>query len=102
DARNLPFADAHFDVVMSNAALHNIYDAAQRQKAVREIIRVLKPGGRCIISDIRHLAEYADILRQNGCTEVRPTGSRLVALLGTVLTFGSLQPGTVQGRKAVG
>jgi ubiquinone/menaquinone biosynthesis C-methylase UbiE len=100
DARNLPFADANFDVVVSNAALHNIYDAAQRQRAMREIARVLKPGGWCIISDIRHLAEYADILRQNGCTEVRQTGSRVVALLWSVLTFGSLQPGTVQARKA--
>src|SRR5690349_13437736 len=42
DARKLPFEDASFDVVLSSAALHNIYDAGERQTAVREIARVLK------------------------------------------------------------
>src|SRR5262249_52487996 len=56
DARQLPFADASFDVVVSSAALHHIYTAGGRQEAVREIARVLKPGDRVLISDIRHTA----------------------------------------------
>src|SRR5664279_4906264 len=51
DARELPFDDASFDVVLSSMALHNIYNASERQTAVREIARVLKSGGRVLILD---------------------------------------------------
>ncbi len=54
DARKLPFDDASFDVVLSSMALHNIYNAGERQTAVREIARVLKSGGRVLILDVRH------------------------------------------------
>src|SRR6266850_225217 len=43
DGENLPFADASFDVVYSNGVLHHTPDTAA---AVREIHRVLKPGGQ--------------------------------------------------------
>src|SRR6185503_15671992 len=33
DARKLPFDDASFDVVLSSMALHNIYNAGERQAA---------------------------------------------------------------------
>src|SRR5262249_33765439 len=32
DARQLPFADGTFDVIVSRAVLHNIYDAAERKQ----------------------------------------------------------------------
>jgi arsenite methyltransferase len=59
DARQLPFNDNSFDVVLSSWALHNIYDADGRVRAIREIARVLKPGARAMIVDIRHAQEYA-------------------------------------------
>lgn len=40
-----PFADASFDVIFSNAALHWIHDHAA---VVREVARLLRPGGRFI------------------------------------------------------
>lgn len=47
-AINLPFEDASFDVVASNQAIEHIPDP---QKAIREMIRVLKPGGMlCIVA----------------------------------------------------
>ena len=49
DARQLPFVDKSFDVVLSSWALHNIYDAAGREQAIAEIARVLKPGGQAAI-----------------------------------------------------
>src|SRR5262249_40600592 len=62
DARSLSFPDETFDVVVSSSALHNIYEAAERQRALQEIVRVLKPGGRVAIFDIRHTREYAQVL----------------------------------------
>jgi arsenite methyltransferase len=70
DARELPFLDGSFDVVLSSFAIHNIYDAVGREKAIREIHRVLKPGGQLVLADIRHTAQYADILRSLGWNQV--------------------------------
>ncbi len=46
NAEALPFADATFDLVCSMGVLHHTPDTA---KAVAEIHRVLKPGGRLIV-----------------------------------------------------
>jgi demethylmenaquinone methyltransferase / 2-methoxy-6-polyprenyl-1,4-benzoquinol methylase len=48
DALRLPFADAHFDLVTSAFGFRNLanYDAG-----LREIVRVLRPGGECGILD---------------------------------------------------
>jgi len=73
DARKLPFADNAFDVVVSSWALHNIYEKAGREAAVREIVRTLKPGGRVAIIDIRHTDEYARVLRTAQMLNVRRT-----------------------------
>ena len=45
-----------------------------------EIARVLKPGGACILADVRHEAQYAGVLRASGVTEetVREELERLV------------------------
>jgi arsenite methyltransferase len=66
DARHLPFEDNSFDVVVSSLVIHNIRDRAGRDEAVREIARVLRPGGRIAIHDMAHLTEYAQVLRDNG------------------------------------
>jgi ubiquinone/menaquinone biosynthesis C-methylase UbiE len=45
DARQLPFADASFDVVYTERCLINIMDWEGQQRGLREVYRVLKPGG---------------------------------------------------------
>jgi arsenite methyltransferase len=100
DMRKLPFPDASFDAVVSRAAIHNLYSAADRAAAIREIARVLKPGGRALIDDIRHPREYTSVFAQNGCPDVRRLDSRLMSMLWTLMTFGSLQPATLRARKA--
>lgn len=65
-AQEMPFEDASFDVIVSNLCLHNIYDKATRQKALSEIVRVLKPGGQALISDYKRTSEYAQHLRNAG------------------------------------
>jgi arsenite methyltransferase len=81
DARQLPFADGTFDVVVSSWALHNIYDAEGRRQAVGEIARVLKPGGRVALVDIRHTTEYADALRAAGLADVTRSGPSFVFVI---------------------
>jgi ubiquinone/menaquinone biosynthesis C-methylase UbiE len=46
DVEYLPFPDASFDLVLGHAVLHHIPDV---ERAMREVIRVLRPGGRFVI-----------------------------------------------------
>jgi arsenite methyltransferase len=66
DAREMPFADNSFDVILSSFVIHNIPGAEERQRAIREIARVLKPGGQLAIADIRHTSAYEKTLRSLG------------------------------------
>jgi SAM-dependent methyltransferase len=71
DARELDFQDESFDVILSSAALHNIRDKSERDGAIREIIRVLKPGGQVAIYDIFHTYEYQQIFLELGMEQVK-------------------------------
>ena len=77
--------------------MHNIYNAGERQTAVREIGRVLTPGGCLLILDVRHLNQYAATLCDAGLDArcVQGIGSRLL----TVITLGSIRWGYVIGSK---
>ena len=100
DMRQLPFADGSFDVVVSRAAIHNLYVAEDRAKAIREIARVLKPGGRALIADIRHLSQYTREFEASGCPDVRLLDSRLASALTAVITLGAMRPNTLLVRRA--
>jgi len=50
DACKLPFKDAFFDFALFIATLHNIKGKENRIKALKELKRVLKPGGKALIS----------------------------------------------------
>jgi arsenite methyltransferase len=69
DGRHLPFASASFDVVVSSLAISNIRDAGGRAQALREAVRVLRPGGRLRIVD-EGADRYAAVLREADCTGV--------------------------------
>ena len=47
DAERIPYADNSFDLVVGHAVLHHIPDV---QAAFREVLRVLKPGGRFVFA----------------------------------------------------
>jgi ubiquinone/menaquinone biosynthesis C-methylase UbiE len=70
DMRALPFPDATFDLVVSSLAIHNIRANADRRQAIAEGFRVLKPGGRMVIADIRATRIYEDALKTLGASNV--------------------------------
>ncbi|MGI9070880.1 MAG: class I SAM-dependent methyltransferase [Bryobacteraceae bacterium] len=70
DTRALPYPDGTFDLVVSSLAIHNIRSNADRKRAIVEGFRVLKPGGRIVIADIRATAIYEDALRTLGASNV--------------------------------
>lgn len=67
DMTKLDFPDASFDVVTSSFAIHNIKNEQARINAVKEAIRVLKPGGHImIIYTGRNINEYGQAFRDAG------------------------------------
>lgn len=72
DARDLDFPDASFDVVLSSFVFHHIHPDG-REAAAREIVRVMKPGGRLVLLDAQHTGTLADALRAAGAEEVERT-----------------------------
>ncbi len=51
DATDLPFGDDEFDTVTISFGLRNVNDP---KKALRELLRVTKPGGRLVICEFSH------------------------------------------------
>jgi ubiquinone/menaquinone biosynthesis C-methylase UbiE len=47
DAERIPYPDGTFDLVVGHAVLHHIPDV---ERSLREVLRVLKPGGRFVFA----------------------------------------------------
>jgi SAM-dependent methyltransferase len=62
-AESLPFADATFDQVVAVTVLSFV---PQAEKAIAEMARVLKPGGRLVIGELGRWSAWAAIRRVRG------------------------------------
>jgi ubiquinone/menaquinone biosynthesis C-methylase UbiE len=65
DATALPFADADFDLAVA-VTLFCFLDAAQRLAAARELVRVVRPGGRVVVGELARYSLWAARRRLEG------------------------------------
>src|SRR5215831_10129341 len=70
DMTALPLEDNSFDLVVSSLAIHNIRGRAGREKAISEAVRVLRPGGRLMIADVRGTRQHQAQLAKLGMKDV--------------------------------
>jgi ubiquinone/menaquinone biosynthesis C-methylase UbiE len=113
-AEALPFSEATFDVVLSTTVFHCLPDRARRL-CIREMARVLKPGGRLLLIDfggskqerrslIGHLRAHRDFdvfdliatINESGLTDLKNGSlgfSDLQFLIATRSGSGSLRSG---------
>src|SRR5688572_27527177 len=82
-ALNIPYPSDHFDVVYSFGVLHHIPEV---DKAIKEIYRVLKPGGELVIM----LYNKPSINYQVEIRRLRKLGLGLVGLPGMVSVLSKL------------
>jgi SAM-dependent methyltransferase len=99
DARQLPFPDDSFDVVVSALVLHNIPSQEGRRQAAREIARVLKPGGQVALLGIKHTSECVRVLRECGVSDAKCSAAGFLFWWFAILTWGSVQFFRVTGKK---
>jgi len=75
EAEDIPVKDNSVDLVMSNCVINLVPD---KERAYKEIYRILKPGGRFVISDLVTEKELDESIRNNP--------EKLVACVGGALT----------------
>jgi SAM-dependent methyltransferase len=64
DARNLPFESHSCDAVLLLGPLYHLTDSQDRQRSLREALRVLKPSGVIAASAVNRLSVAVDLFRK--------------------------------------
>ena len=76
DAEHLPFADGHFDLVTVAFGLRNM---THKDNALREMNRVLKPGGKLLVLEFSKVAKPLEKIYDWYSFKVLPRLGKLVA-----------------------
>jgi SAM-dependent methyltransferase len=91
DAEKLPFETGHFDVALST---YGIMFAPDQEKAAREIVRVVKPGGRIGLANWTPEGFIGQLLKTVGKHVPPPAGVASPILWGTEARLRELFQGT--------
>ena len=76
NACSLPFPDASFDLVTSSNMLHHL-SKDERARAVREMGRVLKNGGKLVIAEIAFTKQFIQVLDEYGFKDIQDASLNL-------------------------
>jgi SAM-dependent methyltransferase len=107
EIENIPLPDRSVDVVISNCVINL---SADKDRALREAFRVLRPGGRFAVSDIVIQGRMSDQLRRDleswtgcvaGALEESEYRGKLAAAGFTDVTLQVTGPGCGSGEEAV-
>ena len=88
DARKMPFESEYFDAVFTNGSLH---EWSHPDNIMNEIARVLKPGGRYCISDMRR--DMSPLMKWFMYAMCRPKEIRpgLISSINASYTMGEIE-----------
>jgi SAM-dependent methyltransferase len=101
DVRALPFANETFDVAVSNFVVHEMNNRNEREEMMREIARVLKPGGHVALVDFIFTEECVASLRNHGVAAERIRDGFLSFWISALLNFGMVKTYHVVGSKVI-
>lgn len=83
DMRELPFADNQFNAIVSSLAIHNVKPKTGRLQSLREIARVLQPGGQLVIADLGFSCNaYRQELTRLGFHDIQVTSTGVIGWWG--------------------
>ncbi len=63
DSKELPFSSGSFDRVIVSLGLHEV-EPGVVEEALKEIVRILKPGGRLVIFDFHRAGGFAGLVQK--------------------------------------
>jgi len=99
DACSLPFADETFDVVLSNFVVHDLRSRGQREAMMREVARVLKPGGNVALVDFIFTEDCVTDLEKYRVKAIRIRDGFLSFWISAITNFGAVKMYHVVGTK---
>ncbi len=88
DVTDLKFGPSCFDKIVSSFCLHAIGSRKHRNKAIANLIKLLKPGGEIAVLDILHTKEYMVVFEENGLKNIRRSPMKFLYFLPTRFVIG--------------
>jgi arsenite methyltransferase len=101
DCLGLPFSDQSFDVVVSHWVVHNLSSEEDRNRAISEMVRVLRPEGTLILCDIEHRDSYLTNIRTLGLKDSKMIFEPVTDVILGALSFGSFRPSAIIATKVI-